>query len=289
MVKSLEKNNISKLLREGILYLQKKKVAEAFLNCEWILANVLGMERLSLFVNSGAQVNRIDTNKFKKLLALKAEGMPISYIFKEHNFMGLSLFINKGALIPRSETEELVELVLKYAQKIKKKKIKILDFGTGSGCIALALADSLENCQILAVDKSKLALKCAEKNIKKFALEKKIKLLCASKISAISEKFDLIVSNPPYIPSGIIKNLDTEVQFEPKMALDGGIDGLKIVKEIIKEAPKILNSAGRVFFEIEENQSEILPSAVNKEIYSEINFHNDYNSKRRFMELVLKT
>ncbi|MCK4935496.1 MAG: peptide chain release factor N(5)-glutamine methyltransferase [Elusimicrobiales bacterium] len=288
MVKNLKKNNISGLLHEGTLYLKKKQISEAELNCEWILAKALNMERLSLFVNPEAQVNKPAADKFKKLLALKAEGMPISYMFKEHNFRGLSLFVNKGALIPRPETEELVDIVLKYARKIKKKKIKILDFGTGSGCIALALAASLENCQLLAVDKSKLALKCAEKNIRKFGQAKKIKLLSADSVSKLSGKFDLIVSNPPYIPTGVIGNLDTEVQFEPKIALDGGADGLKIIKEIIKEAPKILNSGGRVFFEIEENQSGVLPYCVNKEIYSEIVFHKDYNNKSRFLELGLR-
>ncbi|MCK5357735.1 MAG: hypothetical protein KAJ48_05010, partial [Elusimicrobiales bacterium] len=105
MVKNLKKNNISGLLHEGTLYLKKKQISEAELNCEWILAKALNMERLSLFVNPEAQVNKPAADKFKKLLALKAEGMPISYMFKEHNFRGLSLFVNKGALIPRPETE----------------------------------------------------------------------------------------------------------------------------------------------------------------------------------------
>ncbi|MCK5357505.1 MAG: hypothetical protein KAJ48_03840, partial [Elusimicrobiales bacterium] len=122
----------------------------------------------------------------------------------------------------------------------------------------------------------------------KFGQAKKIKLLSADSVSKLSGKFDLIVSNPPYIPTGVIGNLDTEVQFEPKIALDGGADGLKIIKEIIKEAPKILNSGGRVFFEIEENQSGVLPYCVNKEIYSEIVFHKDYNNKSRFLELGLR-
>ncbi|MCG2725485.1 MAG: peptide chain release factor N(5)-glutamine methyltransferase [Elusimicrobia bacterium] len=278
----------AKLLREGTIYLQKKKISEPKLNCEWILAKALNMERLALLINPDTLVNKADTDKFKKLMALKAERAPLSYIFKEHNFMGFSLFLNRSALIPRPETEELVELVLTRARKIKKNKIKILDFGTGSGCIALALAKSLKNCKLTAVDKSKRALKCAEKNIKKFQQEKKIKLFCASKVSELSGKFDLIVSNPPYIPSTVIGNLDEEVQFEPKMALDGGMDGLKIVKEIIKEAPKILLKGGRVFLEIEENQSGILPSLINKEIWSEIVFHKDYNNKQRFLELVLK-
>ncbi|MCK5105966.1 MAG: HemK family protein methyltransferase, partial [Elusimicrobiales bacterium] len=150
------------------------------------------------------------------------------------------------------------------------------------------LANRLENCELVAVDKSKLALKCAEKNIKKYGQERKIKLLRARAVSELSGKFDLIVSNPPYIPSGLIKSLDEEVQFEPKMALDGGADGLKIVKEIIKESPGILEAGGGIFLEIEENQSRILPSFINKEIYGEIAFHKDYNNKRRFLELVLR-
>ena len=285
---NLKNNNISEFLREGTLYLRKKKISEPKLNCEWILAKVLNMDRLSLFINLDAKVNKADADKFKKLMAFKAEGMPISYIFSRHNFMGLSLSLSRGALIPRPETEQLVELVLKRARKIKKKKIKILDFGTGSGCIALALANRLENCELVAVDKSKLALKCAEKNIKKYGQERKIKLLRARAVSELSGKFDLIVSNPPYIPSGLIKSLDEEVQFEPKMALDGGADGLKIVKEIIKESPGILEAGGGIFLEIEENQSRILPSFINKEIYGEIAFHKDYNNKRRFLELVLR-
>ncbi len=195
--------------------------------------------------------------------------------------------MDKGALIPRPETEELVSLAIEYARGLKEKKIKILDFGTGSGCIALALAKEIKNCQVLAVDKSKLALKCAEKNINALAFQKKIRLKRADRLSGLSGKFDLIVSNPPYIPSRIIRNLDREVQFEPKMALDGGADGLKIVKEIIKDAPGILKPGGRIFFEMEENQSGLVLAVVNRKIYGEIFFHKDYNKKTRFAELGL--
>ncbi len=277
--------NVSKLLNEGVLYLQKKNISEAKINCEWILAKVLNMGRLELFVNLDVKIDKADADKFRKLIAAKARGMPISYIFREHDFMGLKLSLSRNVLIPRPETEELAGLAIKHARKSEKKNIKIIDFGTGSGCIALALARDIKNCEITAIDKSKAALKCAGKNIKKFGFQKKIRCIEASSVLAAGGKCDMIVSNPPYIPSELIGGLDEEVQFEPKMALDGGNDGLKIVKEIIKDAPEILLKGDRVFFEIEENQSAKLASLIDRGIWSEIVFHKDYNNKRRFLEL----
>ena len=168
--------------------------------------------------------------------------------------MGLNFYVDENVLIPQPDTEILVEKAIEIAETTQKNKI--LDMCTGSGCIAISLAKNINNAQIIATDISNNALNVANKNAINHNVENKIKFINSDMFNNIEEKFDIIVSNPPYIETVTINKLEIEVQNEPHLALDGGIDGLKFYKIITNNAFKYLNENGYLLLEIGYNQQE---------------------------------
>jgi len=200
--------------------------------------------------------------------------MPIQYITNNQEFMKLNFYVDKNVLIPQPDTEILVEEVIEISKKINSKKI--LDLCTGSGAIGVSLAKYLPNCEITAVDISKKALQIAKKNAIINEVEKQITFISSDLFSNLeSQKFDIIVSNPPYIKRNDIENLEEQVKKEPLIALDGGEDGLDFYKKIIKEAHKYLVSEGYLCLEIGYNQKD----EVIKLIEKEETFKNIYSKK----------
>jgi len=185
-------------------------------------------------------------------LLRRSKKEPIAYLLGEKEYWSKNFFVNKDTLIPRPETELLVN---KLVTIFKKKEITILDIGTGTGCIIISLLSELKNSNGMAVDISRKAILVAEKNANKFELSDRIKFLHKPFENLYGKKFDLIVSNPPYIKRKDIKNLSDDIKkFEPKMALDGGNDGLDLIKKIIYKSKKILKINGTLALEIGNEQ-----------------------------------
>ena len=179
-------------------------------------------------------------------------GKPIQYITNEQEFMKLKFYVDENVLIPQPDTEIIVEKVI---DEFKDKELKILDLCTGSGTIAISLAKYIERCNILATDISSKAIQIAKLNAEKNQVNKKIEFVLSDMFEEIrKDKFDIIVSNPPYIKTEVIKTLDKQVQNEPKLALDGGINGLKFYEIISKNAYKFLNNNGKIYLEIGYDQ-----------------------------------
>jgi release factor glutamine methyltransferase len=204
---------------------------------------------------SNFELNSIDLKAFHQAIKRRANNEPISKIFNEKNFWKYSFFVNKNVLDPRPETELVIEKVIKYFPK-KDEKLKILDICTGSGCLAISLAREYRNAKITATDISSDALKVAQINANKLCSDKEIQFVKCNLIKNI-DTYDIIVSNPPYLSNLEYKKTTKEIQsYEPKIALIGGIDGLKFYRNIANFLTEILSSTSIVFIEIGNNQAK---------------------------------
>lgn len=264
--------NIREAIKTGMNMLKEKNIEDATLKSKMIMKNVLGQNRQYIIAND---LNQLDCKQEKEYffeIEKLLENNPIEYITNKKEFMNLELYVNQDVLIPRQDTEILVEEVINILQNIKAENIQILDMCTGSGAIAIALAKNVEKCIVDAVDISSGALEVVKKNIVKNKVEGRVNIINSDLFSKISnKKYDLIVSNPPYIESNVIEKLDKQVQKEPILALDGGDDGLDFYKKIINEAPSHLESDGYLCFEIGYNQKNAVQNLLsNSGKYQEI-------------------
>lgn len=240
-------------------YLRRGGVKQARFEAEVLLAHALGVERLELYLHPERVLTAEERARFRELIRQRREGKPLQYLLGEVEFMGLKLRVNEQVLIPRPETEELVELILKELGKAgeKGKELAVLDLGTGSGAIALALAKFLPRAEVTAVDISPEALRLAEENAKRNGLGGRIRFLLSDWFSCVEGKFDLIVANPPYVAREEARELPREVrEHEPPLAWDGGREGLESLRKIIAAAPRYLRSGGRLYLEIGATQGE---------------------------------
>jgi release factor glutamine methyltransferase len=278
------------LLAEGTALLEASGVSEAGLNCGWLLASVLRSDRLSMLADRGLIVPSREVRKFKKFLARKAGGEPLAYIIGSQPFCGLSLKVDSRVLVPRPETEELVGLAADFLlKKFRARRAAVpgvLDFGTGSGAIALALAARFPPARVTAADRSRSALACARENARALGLAGRVKFIAASSVEDCGGPFDLIVSNPPYIPTGVIAGLDREVRAEPRLALDGGADGLAVAVGIIAQAPEALKSGGALFMEVGDTQASAAAGLLDRKVWKVRGIIKDLNGKRRFLRAV---
>lgn len=254
---------IKETLKKAICLLNTKAIEEPILKSKILLSNCLNKPKEFLFIHENDELSlEIEKEFFKKIDKL-CNNVPLQYITNQQEFMGLNFYVNENVLIPRSDTEVLVEAVINNIYK--EKSIKILDMCTGSGIVAVALAKNCPKVEITAIDKSSDALEVAIKNAKLNDVQDKIKFIKSDMFESINEKYDIIVSNPPYIETEIIKTLSKDVQNEPKMALDGGRDGLDFYKIIAKNVNGFLKENGKVFLEIGYNQKETV-TKIFKEI-----------------------
>lgn len=222
-----------------------------------MIAHALGLTRAQLL----AKLNdELDPAVYQPLLARRAKHEPTAYITGYQPFMGLDFIVDRSVLIPRPETELLVEEAIKhithYASRITR--YAILDLGTGSGCIAISLAKALPDVEIIGIDSSNEALEIASKNAEQFKVSDRCKFILGNMFEELSkQKFDLIISNPPYIPTKVIETLQPEIRdWEPRQALDGGQDGLDHIRKILKEGPKHLKENGFLMLEFGEDQAD---------------------------------
>ena len=243
---------VLEVIKTGSKLLKEKNISSHVLDTELLLSKSLNKSREELLINLDQNINKRELTNFNKYLIRRSNKEPIAYLLGEKEFWSKKFFVNKDTLIPRPETELLVE---KLVTIYKEKKITILDIGTGTGCIIASLLSELKNSSGTAVDISREAILVAKKNACKFKLSDRIKFLHKPFEELYGKKFDLIVSNPPYIKRVEIKNLSDDIKkFEPRMALDGGNDGLDLIKKVIYKSSKILKINGALALEIGDEQ-----------------------------------
>jgi release factor glutamine methyltransferase len=248
----MSSKSLLETLQAGAGYLGKRGVEEARLNMEHLLAHVLGCRRLELYLRFDEVLREPDLERLRDLTRRRGEGEPLQHLLGTVEFLGSELVCDHRALVPRPETEWLVEWLV---QRFKSQPpCRVLDVGTGSGCIGLSLAKAWHT-ETLLVDVSEEALELARLNASRLGLESDVRLLRSDLFEKVEGVFDLIVANLPYIPRAEIAALSREVRRDPLRALDGGADGLEIVARLIADAPERLAPGGWLFLEIGHDQS----------------------------------
>lgn len=271
--------NILELINQGSYKLKYNKIISHKLDSEILLSKVLQKEREEILINLNKSIKFSEILEFQKLIERRSHKEPIAYILKEKEFWSKKFEIDKGILIPRPETELMVE---KLARMFKNKRITLLDIGTGSGCILISLISELKKSFGIGIDISKIALLAAKKNAIKHNVHEKIKLYNKSFKDLHNQKFDLIASNPPYLESRILNNLDEDIRkYEPLIALDGGNDGLDVIKKVIYKAKEILKINGTLAIEIGNEQFNKISLLLKKNRFKIKYKINDYKDNCR--------
>lgn len=241
------------------------------LDVETLLQKVLGVDRLYILLNLERVLSEDEEQLFNKFINERLNNRPIAYIVGNREFMGLDFFVKEGVLIPRPDTEVLVEEVIELAKKKDAKNI--LDIGTGSGAITVSLAKYLENVKVTSVDISDIALEIGKRNAISNEVDDRINFVKSDLFTNIDKetKFDIIVSNPPYIKREVIETLDKQVKdYEPYNALEGGVDGLDFYRAITKQAKNYLKKGGILAYEVGHDQSEDVSKLMEIDGYTNI-------------------
>ena len=256
--------NIKNLLCESNDILKKNLIPSHVLDSELLLCKVLKKDRKYLIFNDELNLQNNKITEFKNLINRRLKKEPIAYILGEKSFWKDDFLVKKGSLIPRPETELIVEEVINITKN--SHNLKILEIGTGTGCLILSILRERPNLRATAIDISKICIELARANAKKLGLTKNIKFYKSDVDNLRNDKYDIIVSNPPYISKFDLNNLeDGIVKFEPKLALYGGVDGSDCIKKIIYKSSKILKRKGKLILEIAHDQKNCVLKILKKE------------------------
>ena len=259
--------NIQSALTEGLNILKNKSILSAKLDIEILMAKALGKKREYIILNNNKIIKEQNLKYFKKLVYERATRKPIAYLLKKKSFWNSEFYVNKNTLIPRPDTEIILEQVLKFTKN--KNYLNILDIGVGSGCILLSVLNERKNFYGTGIDISKNSLDTCKINAKKLLLDRRVKFFKSDVDKFAIGKYDLIVSNPPYIKTCDLKYLESDViKFEPKLALDGGLDGLSVIRKVIKKSSELLKKNGKFILEIGFDQkNKVIKLLNNKGFY----------------------
>lgn len=254
--------SIKELLFVAAGYLQEKGVSNPRLDAEVLLAHVLGVERITLYLEFDRPLTAGEVSSFRRLVKRRADHEPLQYITGKQEFWSLEFTVNPHVLIPRPESELLVEHALRVCGELNKGEeggLRILDLCTGCGAIAVSIAKELPQAQVWATDCSGEALTVARINTERHGVASRVKLVRGELFEPLrsqGSKFHVIVSNPPYVATEDLETLPRQVRdYEPRQALDGGPGGMVFIERIIKEAPDFLAPSGRVMIEMDARQT----------------------------------
>ena len=274
--------NISDTLKKSAEILRQNEIVDSYREASSLLAFVLQKDKFFLIAHSEYELSGEEERRFQDAINRRARREPFQHIVGKQEFFGLDFAVTKSVLIPRPETEMLVEAAI----EILEDDARFCEVGIGSGCIAVSILYELKAASAIGLDISEAALKIARANAETHRVAERLELKISDVFENLrNEKFDLIVSNPPYIPSVEIKNLQTEVgKFEPLAALTDGKNGLSIIETMIKNAPRFLKSGGFLLLEIGINQSTAVEKMFDEKIWSKIEIVPDFQNIPRMVK-----
>ena len=256
--------NINSAIVSGSKILRNKFITNPQLDSEILMAKTINKDRQYILLNSNKFLSNEDLNKFYNLIHQRSLGNPVAYLTNKKFFWNSEFFVTNDTLIPRPDTELIVENVLNLTKH--KNKINILDIGTGSGCIIISILKERENFYGTGIDKSKKCLNICKKNAINLKLSSRLKLIKSDVDKFNLGKYDLIVSNPPYIKKYKLKYLEKDVaKYEPKLALDGGLDGLSEIRKVVKKSSELIKKNGQFILEIGFDQKNKVINLLKKE------------------------
>ena len=254
--------NIQSAIKKGQLILESKKIKTAELDSHVLMSKAINKEREFLILNFEEKISKKNLDNFNTLIDQRADGKPVAYLVKKKDFWKYEFLVNQDVLIPRPDTEILVDKVLKLVKN--KNKLNILDIGIGSGCILLSILKEKKNFYGTGVDISNKSLNICKFNSHKLGLKSRVKLFKSDIDNFNYGKYDLIISNPPYIKKNTLKCLEKDiVDFEPRCALDGGIDGLSEIRKVINKSSELIKKNGFLILEIGFDQKNEVKKILN--------------------------
>ena len=245
--------NIQSALKKGQSILKGNNISSAQLDSEILMSKAIGKDKKFLILNLNQLITKKNFNYFNFLIQERAKNKPIAYLTKKKDFWKYEFIINENVLIPRPDTEILVEQVLKSTKN--KNQLKILDIGIGSGCILMSILKEKKDYLGTGIDISNKSLKISQINSHKLGVNNRLKLYKSNIDNFNYGKYDLIVSNPPYIRKNFLKYLDKDISFEPRHALEGGLDGLSEIRKVINKSSELVKKNGYLFLEIGFDQT----------------------------------
>ena len=271
---------VLEVLQSTTAYFKKREIESPRLNAEHLLAHALGRKRIELYLEFERALTEMELSPVRDLVRRRGQGEPLQHLLGTVEFCGRIFLCDKRALVPRPETEELVELL---KSKIQNPKSRILDVGTGSGVIALALASHFPEADVAAIDISADALSLAHENAERLGLSGRVNFRSGNLFTNLPGAFDLIVANLPYVASGDAPNLAREVLHDPAVAVFAGESGDELIRKLIDAARKYLRPGAMLALEIGNNQAETLIAYLTEKNYHDIEAKKDYAGVTRFL------
>ena len=272
--------NIENTLNQGASILKKNKIPNPYLDSEILLSQSINKDKKYIILNSKEILSSNQLDKFNNFIVRRKNGEPIAYLTNKKEFWKDEFFVNKDVLIPRPDTELIIEQILKIYPK--QSQLQILDIGTGSGCILLSILKERPNFYGIGIDISKKSINVSKFNANKLRLNNRVRFIHSSVDNFKIGKYDIIVSNPPYIKLLNLKYLEKDVvSFEPKLALSGGFDGFSKIREVISKASNLIKKNGKFILEIGFNQKNKVKKMLKKEGFYVNKALKDYGNNDR--------
>jgi release factor glutamine methyltransferase len=274
---------VLQVLQNTADFFARKGIESPRLNIEHLLADALGKRRIDLYLEFDRTLSEKELAPLREKVRRRVEGEPLQYLLGSWDFFGRAFRTDQRALIPRPETEILVEIGLKVIRAQPSSRNRFLDIGTGSGVLAITFALECLNLQVAGSDVSPLALNLARENAERQGLDHRIEWIESDLLSSVTGPFDFLVANLPYIPTAKLPKLAPEVQRDPQLALDGGSDGLAVIRRLVQDVPRVLMDGAFVILEVGFDQADRVVDLMTAQKFRDISVENDYQGVRRFV------